>query len=371
VLIGVGLATAASAYWFNLGRTPESMKWLPIASSVASSMHEAVAPERYATLLIETVLAATMSGQFALAFAVAESPDLQATVERCGPQIQISALTARSMLADFRHEFQQSLTLAKQAEALGRRYPEMLSSPWALTRLGWELLTLGSRGEARALIAEAYALFARREDPLGEAILSGALAQIYLTDGDLKRASTLLVRCFSLQLDLWDPWGAVSDVASAAELALVVGEPELAARLLGACSAGDVQNRIAQQPLVSDLIQQVTERTRRSLGDAAFERLFAEGTQCSLPEALELGLGVARRAAGVLPLDMDGHDGDLTTREREVLQLVSAGRTDRQIADALFVSRRTVNTHVTHILGKLGVSSRTEAAAEAVRRNLV
>jgi DNA-binding CsgD family transcriptional regulator len=46
-----------------------------------------------------------------------------------------------------------------------------------------------------------------------------------------------------------------------------------------------------------------------------------------------------------------------------VLRLLAAGRTDREIADALFVSRRTVNSHVANILGKLGVRSRREAAA--------
>jgi non-specific serine/threonine protein kinase len=371
VLVGAGLATMASAYWFNLGRAQESMRWLPVASGITGSMHDAVAPEQHAILLIETVLAATMSGQFALAYAVGESAELQATVEQCGPHIHISALTARSMLADFRREFDQSMDLANQAAALARLHPEVSSLPWALTRLGWELLTLGSRDEARDLIAEAFTLFGKRSDPLIEAILSGVLAQISLYEGDVERASSLLVRCFSLQLDLWDPWGAVSDVASAAELALVLGDPELSARLLGACHAGDVQNRIAQQPFVTNLIDQVAERTRLALGAAEFERFSAEGAQCSLPEALELGLGVARRGAGEIPIEPDENNGDLTAREREVLQLVCAGRTDRQIADALFVSRRTVNTHVTHILTKLGAGSRTEAAAEAIRRNLV
>jgi DNA-binding CsgD family transcriptional regulator len=54
-------------------------------------------------------------------------------------------------------------------------------------------------------------------------------------------------------------------------------------------------------------------------------------------------------------------------RELEVLRLVAAGRTNREIADALFVTPRTAATHVTHILAKLDVASRTEAAAWAVR----
>ena len=60
----------------------------------------------------------------------------------------------------------------------------------------------------------------------------------------------------------------------------------------------------------------------------------------------------------------------LTRREREVLALVSTGRTNRQIADELFISESTAGVHVSNILGKLGVATRTEAASVAVRLNL-
>jgi DNA-binding NarL/FixJ family response regulator/tetratricopeptide (TPR) repeat protein len=60
----------------------------------------------------------------------------------------------------------------------------------------------------------------------------------------------------------------------------------------------------------------------------------------------------------------------LTPREREVLALVSVGRTNRQIADELFISESTAGVHVSNILGKLGVASRTEAAGVAVRLGL-
>jgi DNA-binding CsgD family transcriptional regulator/tetratricopeptide (TPR) repeat protein len=60
----------------------------------------------------------------------------------------------------------------------------------------------------------------------------------------------------------------------------------------------------------------------------------------------------------------------LTSREREVLALVSEGYTNRRIADTLFISESTAGVHVSHILGKLGVETRTEAAAIAVRLGL-
>lgn len=61
----------------------------------------------------------------------------------------------------------------------------------------------------------------------------------------------------------------------------------------------------------------------------------------------------------------------LTSREREVLQLVAAGRTNRQIGEVLFISEKTAGVHVSNILGKLAVSGRTEAAAIAHRMGLL
>jgi DNA-binding NarL/FixJ family response regulator len=71
----------------------------------------------------------------------------------------------------------------------------------------------------------------------------------------------------------------------------------------------------------------------------------------------------------------EGEDGEpdpaaafgLTPREVDVLGLLIEGRTDRQIAEALFISPHTVGIHVSRILGKLGVTSRTEAASVAYR----
>jgi NarL family two-component system response regulator LiaR len=62
---------------------------------------------------------------------------------------------------------------------------------------------------------------------------------------------------------------------------------------------------------------------------------------------------------------------DLTEREREVLTLIVEGETNPEIAERLIISQSTVKTHVSNILSKLGVSSRTEAVALAIQQGLV
>jgi DNA-binding CsgD family transcriptional regulator len=84
---------------------------------------------------------------------------------------------------------------------------------------------------------------------------------------------------------------------------------------------------------------------------------------------------LARRAGITLPSDGVPSDGrpaaserpglGLTAREFEVLRLVAAGQSNQEIADALFITRKTASVHVSNILGKLGIASRTEAAAKA------
>ena len=83
---------------------------------------------------------------------------------------------------------------------------------------------------------------------------------------------------------------------------------------------------------------------------------------------LQLDPAVARRLTRSL---RDEPKAELTTRELEVLRLVGAGRANKEIAAELEIAERTARTHVSSILGKLGLSSRTQAALWAVRQGLV
>jgi len=78
------------------------------------------------------------------------------------------------------------------------------------------------------------------------------------------------------------------------------------------------------------------------------------------------------KIARALARSMGGHQpaGDLTAREREVLVLVAHGKSNQDIADALVISERTARTHVSHVIGKLGLESRVQAALWAIRNGV-
>lgn len=87
--------------------------------------------------------------------------------------------------------------------------------------------------------------------------------------------------------------------------------------------------------------------------------------------ALQLDSGVARRLMSSLQAGpADDLTADLTARELEVLRLVGAGKTNKEIAAGLVISERTARTHVSNILRKLGLGSRTQAALWAVREGV-
>ena len=87
---------------------------------------------------------------------------------------------------------------------------------------------------------------------------------------------------------------------------------------------------------------------------------------------LQLDAAVARRLTLSLR-EAPGHEpkAELTTRELEVLRLVGAGKANKEIATELSISERTTRAHVSNVLSKLGLASRTQAALWAVREGLV
>ena len=143
---------------------------------------------------------------------------------------------------------------------------------------------------------------------------------------------------------LSEPYPLGETLLHAAEAALACGDRDGAAERLQ--RAAPLADELGARPL-GDEIALLARRARIRLGaDGSASVASGDGGAGSGAGAGELGLG-------------------LTERELEVLRLVAAGRSNREIAGELFISPKTASVHVSNILGKLGVASRGEAAAKA------
>jgi DNA-binding NarL/FixJ family response regulator len=109
----------------------------------------------------------------------------------------------------------------------------------------------------------------------------------------------------------------------------------------------------------------------RGAAASAVSEAIALAEQLGADPVAEEARALARRARLVEEPEETGENGfGLTGRELEVLRLVADGRSNGQIAEELFISRKTASVHVSNILAKLGVTSRVEAAALAHRQGL-
>ena len=145
------------------------------------------------------------------------------------------------------------------------------------------------------------------------------------------------------------PYPAAQARARAAEAVLLVRGPrEEAARLLREAHA--MAASLGATPLRT-AIESIGTRSRIAVD------VSVEAAAASTPGAVET-VAAERGPAEIL---------GLSAREWEVLELVAAGRSNAEIAEVLFISPKTASVHVTHILDKLGVNNRVEAATIAVR----
>jgi predicted ATPase/DNA-binding CsgD family transcriptional regulator len=228
--------------------------------------------------------------------------------------------------------------------------------------LAWSELLAGQPEAARSRLDD----FIAAADP-GRTCLARPLAVRALVaraDGDLGRADELASAAVAASPA--DPFGRLTVWTCLAVLAAIRadgGSHEVAARLAGAAAAFARDTALARLPAVGDLIDAAAQAARAALGRGGFAGAWAEGQAMTLEDAA----GYASRGRGRRRRPDHGWAG-LTPTELTVARAVADGLSNPQIAERMFISRRTVATHLTSIFRKLGVSSRAELAAAAARR---
>jgi DNA-binding CsgD family transcriptional regulator len=148
-----------------------------------------------------------------------------------------------------------------------------------------------------------------------------------------------------------------------ADLAHGAGNDMEAVRLFGAAHAMRQRTGIVRFQVYDGTYTASVQGARNGLGEEQFDAGWEAGAAMSTDE----GIAYARRGRGERKRPPSGWDS-LTPTERDVVRLVSEGLGNKDIGDRLFISPRTVQTHLTHVYAKLGLTSRMQLAQEAVRR---
>nr|WP_082955206.1 LuxR family transcriptional regulator [Mycobacterium mantenii] len=148
-----------------------------------------------------------------------------------------------------------------------------------------------------------------------------------------------------------------------ARIAAASGTHQYAARILGAAASIRQQAGQMRWPLHEAGLNAAITVIRDALGQDDFDVTWAEGAALSTEDAI----AYAQRGRGERRRPSNGW-ASLTPTELDVVRLVGEGLTNKDIAARLFVSPRTVQTHLTHVYTKVGVTSRVQLAQEAARQ---
>ena len=286
----------------------------------------------------------------------------------------IGILDSLGVLASAKGDREQSLSFFRQAIALSRGIGNVRRNATSLGNLGIMVLMNGDPEQAMVLLEESLTLFQELGDSSNIAIglMYSALAS--LTQGDHERVKSLSQESLKMLQKAEDKHHIPDCLEIMAGGAAAQGLAQRAVRLWGAAGAMREDISAPLHPEDRKLLDPYLAMARSSLGEAAWQTTLAEG-QAMMPErAIEYSLSAEKR---VLPPLLAPRPGErsatlapLTPREEEVAVLVSRGLTNRQIASELFISEHTVATHITNILKRLALSSRSRLSAWVVERGM-
>ncbi len=279
-----------------------------------------------------------------------------------------------AMLARRRGELELAASYMEEASHLAARVGDRRNRTATLLRHAEIDRVHGEPDLAESHLREALTIAIELSDPFHIGYALVALGSLATAAGEIDRAMPLLREAMSHLERLGSPGGIGLCLDAIADVAILSGEPPLAARWIGATDAAQAEAGIARNELTPGEHAARVAAITAALGEDDYRRAWEAGQALSLDEA------VAEALAWEPPLDTApsppaspvavGPGGQLSPRELEVLRLMAEGLTNQEVAEVLFISRRTATSHASTILGKLGVPSRTAAVAYAIRNGL-
>ena len=300
----------------------------PALQASIKAARRAGKPDVLSESLSMAASAASMAGDHAAARRLLDEARVTAT-DAAYPPGRISVLQAQVLNGFFAADLSAVRSSAADGARLAREAGHLYALEMMLLNLGSAALMAGDLDESRPLLAEALQIAGQIDD---------RVAQFYL------------LAAFGCQ-------------------AGISGRSRLAAQLLGASETARTLVGANRVLFLGDLLAEIRQTVAAALGTAVFEAEFEAGKGLSRDRAIGLALGkpakpsAPARVAPAPAAPGAAAAGPLGKRETEVARLVADGLTNKQIGTRLFISERTVDSHVRSILNKLGFSSRAQIAA--------
>jgi predicted ATPase/DNA-binding CsgD family transcriptional regulator len=350
------LTVACVSFWYARGYLREAKTRLERALSIAEgteSVVKAHALERAGFLAIATgdLEAAAVLGGEALS-------RWRALDDARG---QAAALQILAVVEENRLNWPLATALFEDVLDRWRHLGESDAAGVVLCLLSGVAYGQGELDRATALAEEARDLLTAVGDGVWAANAVWYLGLFVAARGDLLAAARLYQTSLAMIAEIEDAEWLYKPLVGLAAVAAHFGLPVSAARLLGAVDAWLQRTGGHLFPFDQPAHQQA-EAGAAALDAETFAAARRAGFALTVPELLTEAAAVVAAAEETA---RRGASSPLTPREAVVLRLLADGKTDRQIAETLFVSRRTVNAHVARILGQLGVHSRQDAVARA------
>ena len=360
--IALRLIRAIGGCWETLGHYSEARRWCDLA--LASS--QPASPELRAYTLFEAGFLATTQGDYGAGWSFSEA----------GHALYLSLGDARGAAwclygmgraAMWAADLDRAAELYEATVTAAREVDDRLLRS-ALGNLGAVYVLQRRDEQADRCLTEAIARAEASYHIVGLGFIIPEYALLALRQGDLATATQRLDAALDIQQQLRDPRYASQAIEVAAWIATLQQLPLRAAQLLGSASALREAIGVRVPPMTQAYYVEYVPQAQAQVSADAWDEAWLAGRLLSLPDAIDL----ARAAAAVTDTKPAAIQvAGLSRRELEVLRLLVEGTSNQEIAAALSISPHTAANHVTNIMNKLAVESRTAAATWAVRNGIL
>lgn len=361
VLDGLRMASSLYSYWLMRGLLSEGQLWIDRMLAIATEP----GPARSRGLFVGASLATLRGDLAAGSRMLAEASEI---AQRLGDQESLAyVVQGRGLVALYADEIEAAFALFQESLRLFEHVGDHTGAAFTTFLYGVAAMLRGDSVH----VALAHARCRELTEAKGEGWIWSSSLWVTAVDawrqGEPDRAAELLRSALRLKRPLDDHLGIVECIEALAWVDATNRNRERSATLLGAAERIWRGMGMTASTLPGfDRFHSESKRVARAIGERPFEAAYRAGQQMTFGEAVDCALG---EPTPYRPLaDHVDARARLTRRELEVAGLIAQGRNNREIAEGLVLSRRTVEAHVQHLLAKLGFTSRRQIASWVAER---